>query len=376
MNRVCVTGYGIIDALGNEASSNFDKLLDPYSYYRPTSELVHKCKIDQGLYPEIGSEILPEGLDERFLPRTMRYGMHAIDQALLHSKVPKTKNVGVFASSLTGGNEYKYDMIVKDKISPKKGINSTIDALCGFVSQYYGFEGINTCMYSACATGLITIDFAMKYVDEYDYVIAAGSDAGINYIDMSLFSSLKALSNDSKPFDVDRNGFVMAEGAGALILESEEKAKARGANIYAYLYPAGHASDAFDATAPSGIGAVTSMKKAIENGGIPDVVNAHGTSTPKGDDVEYDAILSVIDNKDLPIYSNKGKIGHTFAAAGVIETIYSIISMQKGIVPHTHNCNDTIMDIVRSPFPMTINKTLNNSFGFGGKCVSMVIERP
>ena len=372
--RACVTGYGLIDALGGEAEHNFKKLIDSSSYYRKTSELVHKCDIENALFPEQGSEVFPEGFDQRFLPRTMRYGMHAVHQALTHAQVPKSENVGVFLSSLTGGNEYTYEMITKDRISPKKGINSTVDALCGFVSQYYGFKGINTCMYSACATGLVTIDFAMQFVDQYDYVIAGGSDAGVNYIDMSLFSSFKALSNESKPFDKSRSGFVMGEGAGVLILESEEKAKARGATIYAYVYPAGHASDAYNRTLPNGEGAREAMRQAIKFGGMPDAVNAHGTSTPGGDEIEYSSIVDVIG--ETLIYSNKGKIGHTFAAAGVIETIYSIISMNNGIIPHTYNCVDTDFNVVQKPFHKNIKKTLNNSFGFGGKCASMIIEKP
>ena len=372
--RVCVTGYGAIDALGNAAEHNFDKMIDPHSYYRDTSILVPNCDVQTSLFPEQGSEVFPDEFDQRFLPRTMRYGLHATHQALTHANVPRSDNVGVFLSSLTGGNEYTYDMITKDRISPKKGINSTVDALCGFVSQYYGFKGINTSIYSACATGLVTLDFAMKYVDQYDYVIAGGADAGVNYIDMSLFSSFKALSDKSSPFDVSRNGFVMGEGAGVVILESEEKAKARGATIYGYLYPAGHASDAFNRTLPSGEGARNAMAQAMKFGGRPDVVNAHGTSTPGGDEVEYDAIIDACGL--LPIYSNKGKIGHTFAAAGVLETIYSIISMNRGIVPHTQGCVVTKhAGIVMHPAKRVITKTLNNSFGFGGKCASMIIER-
>jgi 3-oxoacyl-[acyl-carrier-protein] synthase II len=372
--RVCVTGYGLIDALGNSPTENFARLIDFQSYSRPTEPLVADCKNTRAFYPEQNTEILPGNFDTRFFPRTMRYGMHAVYQAITHADVPITDNVGVFLSSLTGGNEYRYDMISSNRISPKKGINCTVDALCGFVSQYYGFKGINTCLYSACATGIVTIDYAMKFVDQYDYVIAGGADAGVNFIDMSLFSAFKALSDTSAPFDISRSGFVMGEGAGVVILESEEKAKARGAKIYGYIYPAGHASDAFNRTLPNGEGARHAMEQAIKYGGKPDVVNAHGTSTPGGDEVEYDAIIDVCGL--LPIYSNKGKIGHTFAAAGVIETIYSIMSMNNQIIPHTQGCLVTKhAGIVMHPTKRLINKTLNNSFGFGGKCASMIVER-
>lgn len=374
MRRVCVTGYGLIDAINNNPDSCWLGMINSYSYYRSNTLIdLEFDKYPMGLFPEPESENLPEGLSPRNLPRTMRYGMHAVDQAIKHSCVPESKNVGVFISSLTGGNELAYPMIKKDKFTPKAGINVTSDALCGMVSQFYGFEGINTCMYSACATGLVTVDFAMKYVDEYDYVIAGGADAGINNIDMRLFDSFRALGTDSRPFDVTRNGFQMAEAGAALILESEEKAKARGATIYAYLYPAGHASDAFDRTLPDGSGARKAMELATKSIDNIDVVNSHGTSTPGGDRVEYDAIQEIFPG--VPVYSNKGKIGHTFAAAGVIETIYSIMSMNKGVYLHTHNCQETDMEhVITKPYKGDIKRTLNNSFGFGGKCISMVIE--
>ena len=203
-------------------------------------------------------------------------------------------------------------------------------------------------------------------------MIVGGADAGVNEIDIALFSFLRALGTESKPFDENRDGFIMGEGSGILILESEEKALKRGANVIAWLYEAGHASDAWDRTSPSGVGAVMAMNNAVEAGGLPDVVNAHGTSTPAGDEVEHRSIREIT---SAPIYSVKGKIGHTFSAASVLETIYSILSMQNGIIPPCHNTNTPAFDVVTKPTRGEFNKTLNNSFGFGGKCISQIIEK-
>lgn len=379
--RVCVTGYGIIDALGRDPSTNFDRLLDPNEYSSSIDySNVRHVYVNRGCTVDDAVEI-PTGVPKTHLSKTMIYGIYATEQALKMANVPPTKNVAVILSSVTGGNELRWEAQMSEKrYSIKKSLNVMMDSLCSAVSQQHGFTGINMSLYSACSTGIVSIDYGMKIIDEYDYVVVGGSDHGVNPVDLSFFCQLNALGNISSPFDDSRSGFVIGSGAGVLILESEEKAKARGATIHAYLYPAGNASDAYDRTSPSGAGAVLSMQKALKNAGQPqiDFVNAHGTSTPAGDEVEYNAIISTIGN--VPIYSNKGKIGHTMAAAGVIETIYSIEAMKHGIIPHTHNLKTASFDLdhnlvkVPTAFNKTHTYTLNNSFGFGGKCSSMVIE--
>jgi 3-oxoacyl-[acyl-carrier-protein] synthase II len=266
------------------------------------------------------------------------------------------------------------------RISPKKIINIPIDALASYVSQKYNFKGLNITLYSSCTTGIDTLDYAIDLIDEYDYVIVGASDHGCNPLDLTLFSTLGALSTKSSPFDDERNGFVMGDGSGVMVLESEEKAIKRNATIHACLYKAGHASDAFNRTTPSGEGAITSMVKAIKNAGQPKInyVNAHATSTPAGDEVEYNSIMSVLPS--AKIFSNKGKIGHTMGAAGVIETIYSIEAIKHQIIPHNHNFKsasyDTVGAIIHTPINIKSNHEfiLNNSFGFGGKCSSQIIE--
>ena len=371
MKRVCVTGYGGIDSLGIDPYTNFDKMLLDQSMEKDLDLLFDNDnpKINKGIFPDE----IPSDLDPRKYPRAVRYADYAAQQAIEMSGVKLSENVGVIFSSLAGGADNAIPIALKQRLSLKMTVNSFLDASCGHISKKYGFKGINTCMYSACATGLASIDYALQLIDHYDYMVVGGSDAGCNPIDINVFSTLRALGNISMPFDDRREGFVMGEGAGCLILESEEKAAARGATVYGYIYQAGHASDAYDATLPSGEGARRAMKMAMQLGGSDiGAVNAHGTSTPAGDLVEYEAIKDVVG--DVYIYSNKSKIGHTFAAAGILETIYSIISMNRNIVPHNQNCRQTTMNVVQSPIEVKTSKTLNNAFGFGGKCISTVIE--
>ena len=372
IKKACRTGIGMIDALGNNPKDCFNGLIDDKDYHQKIDSICPDYSNQFGLFPTADT-ILPDKVNRRHLLRAIDYGIHATNQALIDSQIKSSKNVGVFFSSLTNGNDGKKFFINEEKIREiRKTTNGMLDSIASYISLYYGFKGINICLQSACATGLVTIDFAINHIDEYDYVIAGGADAGCNNIDMKFFNLLQAIGTKSKPFDNERDGFIMGEGAGCLILESEEKAKARNAKIYGYVYSAGHASDAFNVTSPDGSGALTAMKQAIRNSKLnPDIINAHGTSTPIGDQVEYDAIRKILDK---PIYSVKGKIGHTFAGAGILEVIYSLLSMSNHIIPQTFGCVNTKMDIVKENINKFTNVTLKNSFGFGGKCCSMIIE--
>lgn len=391
--RACVTGYGVVDCLGTDPSSNFDRLIDDVDYITTLApdiyqDISHIASINRHRPIRRAASVSASiniNFPSNHLSKTMLYGIYATEQAMAMSNVSDTKNVAVIISSVTGGNELHWEArkaaLASKRYPLKKSLNVLMDALCSVVSEHYNFTGVNVSIYAACATGIMSIDYGIKLLDEYDYVIVGGADHGTNTIDLSFFSSLQALSDFSAPFDDSRAGFVIGSGAGVLILESEEKAKARGATIHAYLYPAGNASDGNDRTSPSGVGARLAMKKAILNAGPSNInfVNAHGTSTPVGDPIEYQSILDVLG--DVPIYSNKGKIGHTMAAAGAIETIYSIEAMKRSMCPHTFNHSTSSFDvshnIVKVPYKYNsgcLTRTLNNSFGFGGKCSSMVIE--
>ena len=308
--------------------------------------------------------------------------MHTIEQALEQSNVPYSQNVGVVGSSITLGNFSAMDtwrpMISETgRVRPKQLLNAAKDYMSGFISQYYGYKGLNTCIQAACATSLFSIDYAMRYVDEYDYMVCVISEHGVNEADISFSKQLGAMGTKSCPFDDDRDGFIMGEGSGAFILESEEKAKKRNANIIAYLYTPGFGSDVSSPTSPDpdGAAAKLSMKNALKDNDVS-FVNAHGTSTPIGDEIEYNAIKEVVGN--VPIVSNKSKIGHTFGACGIIEAIYTIKSLQTGQIPDNHNITKCSFDtngmITNKNRTTTGKMALNNSFGFGGKCASQLIQ--
>jgi len=277
----------------------------------------------------------------------------------------------VIYSSLTGGESSKgFARAIGKKLGPKLAIKCTLDSLATDISVKYGYTGINTSIYSACATGLVSIDYAMRLLDEYDYVIVGGSDAGINAFQLPTLTTIRALGSKSRPFDNNRDGFVMGEGSGCIILQSRQKAEEMNSTVYAKITGVANASDAFDLTSPSGSGARKCLEK-LDLTGV-DSVNSHGTGTPVGDVVEYNVVREFT---NAPIYSNKGKIGHTLAAAGVLETIYSILSIQNGCIPHSAGCTESDLDINMENVYTDVKKVLVNSFGFGGKCCSIIVEK-
>lgn len=392
MKRVAVTGMGIIDTLGANPTECFDSMLDTY-YSHPTlyshsrlerhrQQPVFPVDRNKLVIPELKPTVL------RNLEHCNLFALHTVEQALKQSGVKHSDNVGVIGSSTTMGNYFSMDtwrpMISETgRVRPKLLLNCAKDYMSGFICRHYGYKGLNTCVYAACATSLFSIDYAMRYVDDYDYVVCVISEHGVNEADVSFNKQIGAMGTKSCPFDDDRDGFIMGEGAGAFILESEEKAKKRNANIIAYLYPPGFASDTESFTSPDldGSAAKISMRKALKDNkewGQEDVsfVNAHGTSTPIGDEIEYNAIKEVLGN--IPIVSNKSKIGHTMGACGIIEAIYTIKSLQSGQIPDNHNITKCSIDtdgmITDKNRTITGKKALNNSFGFGGKCASQLIE--
>ena len=386
MKRVAVTGIGIIDTLGANPKECFDSMLDT-SYNHPPlyshSQLQrHKT---QPVFPVDRSKLLIPELKPTVLKNLEPcnlFALHTIEQALKQSGVKHSSNVGLIGSSITLGNYYAMDTwptlhSETGRTRPKLLLNCAKDYMSGFLSQHYGYKGLNTSIYASCATSMFSIDYAMRYVDEYDYVVCTISEHGVNETDMSFFKQIGAMGTKSCPFDDDRDGFIMGEGSGTFILESEEKAKKRNANIIAYLYTPGFSSDTSSPTSPDqdGAGAKLSMTNALKDNDVS-FVNAHGTSTPAGDEIEYNAIKEVLGN--VPIVSNKSKIGHTMGACGIIEAIYTIKSLQSGQIPDNHNiskCSFDIDDMITDKNRTTTGKmALNNSFGFGGKCSSQLIE--
>jgi 3-oxoacyl-[acyl-carrier-protein] synthase II len=283
------------------------------------------------------------------------------------------------------------------RISPFFIPSALINLASGHVSIKYGFRGPNHSVVTACATGAHAIGDAARLImmDDADVMVAGGTEAAVCRIGLAGFAAARALStkfNDepekaSRPWDVERDGFVMGEGAGVVILEELEHAKARGANIYAEITGYGMSGDAHHITAPAqdGNGGFRAMQAAIRRAGIAleeiDYVNAHGTSTPLGDEIELGAVKRLFGDHayDISMSSTKSAIGHLLGAAGAVEAIFSILAVRNGVIPPTLNLENPSegCDIDLVPLAAkerTVTNALSNSFGFGGTNASLIFS--
>lgn len=382
MNEAYVVGYGIIDALGNNPKDCFANLLNDQDYTSDIDFLIEQNhKITRGAV----AKHIPEG-PIKGLTRMQRMSMYATEQALAMANLPHSDNVAVLFSTTVNDLEEIGELYVRHtankRVHPRMILNRIPDMLPSYIASQHQFMGACASLYSSCATGLVTIDYAMRMLDEYDYVIVGSGDAACTEFPIKSFAALGAMSNTSKPFDDSRDGFVMGDGVGVLILQSKHMVQKYNSQVYAKLYPVGVANDAYDNTSPAddGRGSKLAIEKALQPvTGEIHAVNAHATSTPAGDVIEYRVVTDKFGT--VPIYAPKGKTGHTMAGCGITETIYSIESMRQGIIPHIHNLQQASIDIhdclvkANQSFPDRLTlRTLNNSFGFGGKCCSQVIE--
>lgn len=383
-----VVGYGSIDGLGNNPSESFFNMLNFKDYTKDLDFMIEQdLKIRKGI-PVTDSNIkIPESFSQKMLmnmTRTEKMGLHVVDQALKMSNLPLKTNVAVIFSTVSNDTEFLEEVFPKildnKRVNPFKVINRIPDMVSSHICSHYQFMGTSLSLFASCGTGLLSIDYGMRLCDEYDYVVVGSGDASVFRVAMKYFNAIGAIGNYNCPFDDKREGFVMGEGAGCLILQSPEKVREYESKVYAKLYPVGSASDAYDLTSPAndGRGAKMSMDKALKYVDHVDAVSAHATSTPIGDPIEYNAIVDKLGS--VPIYAPKSKIGHTLAGSGILEAIIAIESMRNGIIPHCQNLNNCSFDennlLVREPKSDSsdIIRTLNNSFGFGGKCASQVIE--
>lgn len=383
VNPAYVVGYGIVDALGNNPSDCFMNMVNDYN---PVKQLdfMGEHKIQYAI-PCLHELSLPEAFTPKItanMTRAQQMALHATEQALKMANLPHSSNVAVIVSSVSNDVEFldgNFQRFKENKrVNPFKIVNRIPDMIVGQITSHYKFHGASLAIYASCATGMYSIDYAMRILDEYDYVIVGGADAGVFEMALKYFAGIGALGNHNSPFDEEREGFVMGEGAGILILQSEDKVQEYNSKVHAKLYPVGSASDAFDLTSPAtdGRGARLALEKAMSTVDSVDVISAHATSTPIGDEVEYNILKEELPG--IPIYAPKSKIGHTLAAASVLECIYSILSMKNQVVPGCYNLKNAEYDVskqlVRSSCSLKATRTLNNSFGFGGKCASQVIE--
>jgi 3-oxoacyl-[acyl-carrier-protein] synthase II len=346
--------------------------------------------------------------DQRRVDDFIVYAMGAAIQAVEDAgwepdDEEELERTGVMIGSGIGGLQSIYDgsTLINERgprrIGPFFIPSALINLASGFVSIRYGFKGPNHAVVTACSTGAHAIGDAARMVmlDDADVMVAGGTEAAICRIGLAGFSAAKALStsyNDtpeqaSRPYDKGRDGFVMGEGAGVVVLEEYEHAKARGANIYAEVIGYGLSGDAYHITAPApdGNGGYRSMRAALKRAELNpediDYVNAHGTSTPLGDEIELGAVKRLFGDHayEIAMSSTKSAIGHLLGAAGSVEAIYSIMAIQNNLVPPTLNLDDPsescdIELVAHTAQERPVRRALSNSFGFGGTNASLIFS--
>ena len=425
MRRVVVTGIGLLTPLGQGTELVWKKLLDGQSGAGRISAFdvdgwacQIACEVPRvdgrgGGGPDVPGSFDPEltmsAKDRRRVDDFILYGLAAADEAVKDSGwVPETdedkERTGVMIGSGIGGlgtiAETAIELHEKGprRVSPFFIPSALINLISGQVSIRYGFKGPNHAVVTACATGAHAIGDAcrmIKYGDA-DIMIAGGAEASICPIGVAGFVACRAMATDfndrpeaaSRPYDKDRGGFVMGEGAGILVVEELEHALARGAKIYAEIIGYGMAGDAYHITAPAedGDGGFRAMKAAIKDAGIApseiDYINAHGTSTPLGDEIELGAVTRLLGNAagKASMSSTKSATGHLLGAAGAIEAAFTCLAIRDQIAPPTINLDnpsvESVIDLIpHKAKPMEINVALSNSFGFGGTNASVIFKK-
>jgi len=395
VRRVVVTGLGMINGVGHDKETAFDAIvagacgIDTITLFDPENFSVKIASEVKDFDPVTVMDAKEVKKADRFIQLGLKAAQEAMQDAKIDDSVDRER-FGVSSASGIGGlaaiekNSVICNTRGPRRISPFFIPSALVNMLGGFVSIYQDLKGPNLSSVTACAAGTHAIGEAAKTImlDGADQMLVVGAESAICGAGVGGFAAMKALStrNDdpktsSRPFDKDRDGFVMGEGAGALVLESLESAQARGAKIYAELIGFGESGDANHITTPTMDGPLRAMKAAYRMAGEPkvDYVNAHGTSTPINDKNETAALKTLFGGKENcpPVSSIKGQIGHCLGAAGAMEAIVSIMAMEKGVIPPTINQNtsdencdlDYVPNVAREA---ELNVVMSNSFGFGG----------
>lgn len=422
MRRVVITGLGILSPLGLGAAHNWEKLTKGCSGIREiksfdaseltsriAGEVPTKSETEDGPgYLDINKFI--EHKEQKKMDRFIHYGLIAGIEAVEDSGWKPQDyegqcRTGVLIGSGIGGliNIHDTSVLMAEKgprrISPFFIPSSLINLISGQVSIRYGFRGPNHAVVTACATGSHAIGDAARLIafDDADVMVAGGAEAAVCKVGVGGFAACRALStgfNDapekaSRPFDQGRDGFVISEGAGIVVLEEYEHAKKRGAKIYAEVVGYGLSGDAYHVTSPAedGDGGFRAMKAALKRANVnpEDVgyINAHGTSTPMGDDIEIGAVKRLFGSaiEKISMSSTKSSIGHLLGAAGAVEAIYSVMAIKTGILPPTLNLDNpseaaTGIDLIpHKAKEKNVDVVLSNSFGFGGTNASLVFRK-
>ncbi len=411
MKRVVVTGLGALTPIGNDVATFWNSLVEG------KSGAARITKFDPEKFKaQFACELKDFDVKDHFHVKEVRqydafslYALYAVDEALRNGNIDldslNKNRIGVIWGSGNGGIQTFQNQMEEyfegdgtPRFTPFFIPRILVDIAAGIISIKYGLRGVNFCPVSACATSNTALIEAFNYIrwGKADMIISGGSEAAINEAAMGGFSAAKALStkNDapetaSRPFDTERDGFVMGEGAGAIILEEYEHAKRRGATIYGEIVGGGMAADAYHLTGthPEGEGAVLGMQEALNEAGITpdqvDYINMHATSTPLGDKSELIAVERLFGTRhDLALSGTKSMTGHLLGAAGAIEGIATILALQHQIVPPTIN-TQTIEPEFADKYNFPLHKgaskemtyAMSNTFGFGGHIASVLFKR-
>ena len=418
MRRVVVTGMGMVTPLGCGVEPTWKRLIagesgaqvvDRFDISDVAAKVACMIPRGDGSNGTYNADQWMESKEQRKVDDFIVYAMAAARQALDDANWHPTEKddqvaTGVMIGSGIGGIEgiAETAIVLKERgprrVSPFFIPGRIINLASGYVSIEHGLKGPNHAVVTACSTGAHAIGDASRLIalGDADVMVAGGAESPVNRISLAGFAALRALStafNDqparaSRPYDKDRDGFVMGEGGGAVILEELEHAKARGAKIYAEVIGYGLSGDAYHITAPTpdGDGAFRCMSMAIKRAGIApkdiDYINAHGTSTPLGDEIELGAVQRLVGDagKLISMSSTKSCIGHLLGAAGAVEAIFSILAIRDRIAPPTINLDnpsvETDIDLVpHKARQRNIDIALSNSFGFGGTNASLIFRR-
>jgi 3-oxoacyl-[acyl-carrier-protein] synthase II len=412
MRRVVVTGIGAISPLASTALETWQSLLEGKSGIRcitsfDVSDL--SCKVAGTLAESFQPDLYVSPKDQRKIDKFILYAIAAAVQAVedsgwICSTSDEQERTGVMIGSGIGGLEYIHNTSTvltaqgTRRVSPFFIPASLINLASGHVSIRFGFKGPNHSVVTACATGAHAIGDAARMIqmDDADVMVAGGAEAAVCRLGLSGFAAARALSTQfnhdpekaSRPWDKNRDGFVMGEGAGIVVLEEYEHAKRRSAKIYGEIVGYGLSGDAYHVTAPSesGDGAYRAMKMALKKANLSveniDYINAHGTSTPLGDLVELSAVKRLFGSHayNLAMSSTKSSIGHLLGASGSIEAIFSILALRDQVVPPTLNLDlpDEGCDInlvPHQPQEHRLSYVMSNSFGFGGTNASLIFKQ-
>ncbi|MDX1757128.1 MAG: beta-ketoacyl-ACP synthase II [Marinobacter sp.] len=406
--RVVITGLGMLSPLGNDVATSWDGIkagrsgiglidrFDATDYNTKIGGAVKDLDISPFLSPK----------DARKMDAFIHYGLIASQQAVEDSGLDACESldpdrVGVAIGSGIGGLEFIEKNVIAlsengpRKVSPFFVPASVINMISGNVAIKFGYQGPNIAITTACTTGTHNIGYAARTIayGDADVMLAGGSEMATTRTGIAAFSAARALStrNDepekaSRPWDKERDGFVLSDGAGVLVLEELEHAKARGAQIYGEVIGFGMSDDAHHITAPSGKGAEKAMQNAIRDAGLApsdvDYINAHGTSTQIGDVAEVDAVKNVFGDHahKLAMSSTKSMTGHLLGAAGAVEAIFSLLAVRDGVLPPTINLDNPDegcdLDFVANESRQSdVRVALSNSFGFGGTNGTLIFRR-